>query len=49
MYYAVKESEVGLNEAYKNLLRISIVPVNKTGRILGLNTPIVVQLKNYTL
>jgi hypothetical protein len=47
MYYAFKESGVICYEACNNLLRRYIIPVNNTGRILSLNTPIVDQLKSY--
>jgi predicted acetyltransferase len=46
MHYALKESEVSLDEASNNLLWRYIVTVNNSGRILSLNTPTVDQLKN---
>jgi hypothetical protein len=48
MYYAFKESEVLLDEACNNFIRRHIIPVNKTGRIPSLSTPIVDQIKNAT-
>jgi hypothetical protein len=48
MYYAFKEPKVLLHEAYNNLTRRYIIPVNKAGRIHSLNTPIVDQIKNAT-
>jgi hypothetical protein len=46
MYYVLKVSEVGLDEACNNLQRRSLVPIKNTGRILSLFTPTADQQKN---
>jgi hypothetical protein len=47
MYFAFKESEVGLDEACNNLLRRYIVPVNNIGRVISFKISIVDQQKNH--
>jgi hypothetical protein len=48
MYYAFKESEVRLNEAFNNLLRSLSSRLTIREWILSLNISIVGQLKNFS-